>query len=129
MKLKTAPNLFTVETVGEITNNILAEKLGIKSNEITVTNKAIEHIEDEHPLIWERYKNNVVEITNDPDYVFEGNKGHRLQFIKKIDKHISLVLDIDAKPDNRNHIITMFEIGDTTVSIWKEKRKIVYKRE
>ena len=103
----------------------------IIKKEIIITNKQIEHINEKHPGVYEKYKNNLKDIIYSPDYIFKDNRENTYIFIKKYKHNIELVLKLntDINSEYKNSIITMWEIKDKRLESYLKTRKVVYKRD
>lgn len=55
----------------------------IVTEEVIITYKQIEHIEEEHAGIYEKYKNSLKEIISNPDYIIEDTKHKETGLIVK----------------------------------------------
>lgn len=114
----------------------------ILTNEVILTDKQIEHIEQRHPNILKKYKKYFKTIIEEPDYILKDNARENtaliLKTIKEIDKNkentktINLVLRLAVEGDNvnnKNSIITCIPIGKNRLKSYKNNGKIIYKSE
>ena len=104
----------------------------IKSDEVIITEKQIEHIKERHPNDYERYFRFVRDIISDPDYILEANKPNTAFILKHIvenDKHYQLILRLktSAEPDNyMNSIITFLRVEKKRYDRYLRTKKILY---
>lgn len=94
--------------------------------------KQIEHIEERHKGVYDKYKNELINILNNPDYIFKDPKHEDTALlIRKYDNNVEVVLKLntDTKNNFKNSIITMWEIKDKRLERYKETHQIIYKKE
>jgi len=103
----------------------------ITTDEVIITYKQIEHIENRHNGLYHQYKDKLQEIITNPDYILDDpNKAETGLIVKKYDKNIVLVLRINTCDDERkNSIITMWEIKDKRLESYLKTHKTIYKKE
>lgn len=103
----------------------------IVTDEVIITFKQIEHIDEERRGIFEKYKNNLRDIIVYPDYIIKDTKHNDTGLvIKKYDKDIVVVVKLNtADEEKKNSIITIWEIKDKRLQRYLETHKIVYKSE
>lgn len=103
----------------------------IVTDEVIITFKQIEHIDEERCGIFEKYKNNLKDIVAYPDYIIKDTKHKDTGLvIKKYDKDVVVVLKLNtADKEKKNSIITIWEIKDKRLQRYLETHKIVYKGE
>lgn len=109
----------------DITNNITTK-------DVVLLPKQIEHIKERHKGVYDKYKNEITNILNNPDYIFKDPKHENTALlIKKYKNNIEIVLKLntDTKNNFKNSIITMWEIKDKRLERYKETHKIIYKKE
>lgn len=104
----------------------------ITTEDVVLLPKQIEHIEERHKGVYDKYKNELINILNNPDYIFKDPK-HKdtALLIKKYDNNVEVVLKLntDTKNNFKNSIITMWEIKDKRLERYKETHQIIYKKE
>ena len=103
----------------------------ITTEKVIITYKQIEHIETQHNKLYSQYKNKLLEIIAQPDYILDDLKQSETGLIiKKYEKNIVLVLKINTCNDDRkNSIITMWEIRDKRLRCYLKTHKTIYKKE
>lgn len=103
----------------------------ITTDEVIITFKQIEHIENQRKGLYDQYKNKLFEIIANPDYILDDPKQAETGLIiKKYEKNIVIVLKINRCNDNRkNPIITMWEIKDKRLESYLKTHKTIYKKE
>ncbi len=103
----------------------------IKTDEVIITYKQIEHINEERFGIYEKYKNKLAEILNNPDYIIEDTKHIDTGLvIKKYERNVVVVLKLNTSDFNKkNSIITIWEIKDKRLARYLLTHKILYKNE
>ena len=81
----------------------------IITDEVIITYKQIEHINEERAGIYEKYKNILREIVENPDYIIKDTKHEETGLvIKKYDKNVVVVLRLNTSNDEKkNSIITI----------------------
>lgn len=116
----------------EISNNILTD-------EVVLTDKQREHIQQRHPEILEKYGDYFTEIVEKPDYILKDNARENTALIlktiqekdksQKIIGSVNLVLRLAVEGDdiyNKNSIITCIPIGNSRLNSYKNNGKIIY---
>lgn len=107
----------------------------IKTDEVIITDKQIEHIKERHPNDYERYFGYAQQIISNPDYILEANKPDTAFLLKNIadnGKNYQLILRLktSADPDNyKNSVITFLKIKDKEWKRLINNKKILYKSE
>ncbi|MBE5821157.1 MAG: hypothetical protein E7311_01035 [Clostridiales bacterium] len=120
-------------TVGKIEKskyNNLCKKT-IKTDEVVITYKQIEHIEQKRVGIFNKYKERLRDIIENPDYIIKDRKHDETGLIiKKIEKNVIVVLKLNTNKRNRkNSIITIWEIKDKRLKRYLLTHKLIYKKE
>lgn len=102
----------------------------IITDEVIITFKQIEHIDEERSGIFEKYKDNLEEIIMNPDYIIKDTKHVDTGLvIKRYDKDVVVVLKLNtADKEKKNSIITIWEIKDKRLQRYLLTHKIIYKR-
>lgn len=103
----------------------------ITTDEVIITYKQIEHIEEERKGTYEKYKEKLKEVIADPDYIIEDKKHIDTGLvIKKYNKNVVIVLKLNTKADNKkNSIITIWEIKEKRLQRYLLTHKTIYKKE
>ncbi len=107
----------------------------IRTNEVIITEKQIEHIKERHPNDYERFSQFFKEIVEKPDYIIEANKPNTALILKEIQtepEKFKTVLRIVTSTDNpkyKNSIITFMKIDDKEWNRILKNKKILYKSE
>ena len=119
--------------VGEIDKNIYKRIAdNITTKEVVLLPKQIEHIEEKHKGVYLKYKNEINNILDNPDYIFKDPKHKNTALlIRKYDNNVEVVLKLntDTKNNFKNSIITMWEIKDKRLERYKQTHEIIYKKE
>ena len=108
----------------------LCDKKIITEN-VIITNKQIEHINEERIGIYEKYKDKLEEIIKNPDYIIKDPKHEETGLvIKKYDKNAVVVLRLNtSEKEKKNSIITIWEIKEKRLERYLLTHKTIYKRE
>lgn len=103
----------------------------IFTDEVIITYKQIEHINQQRPGIYDKYKNKLDQIIKNPDYIIVDTKHEETGLvIKRYSKNVVVVLKLNASTDCRkNSIITIWEIKDKRLERYLFTHKVIYKRE
>ena len=103
----------------------------IITNEVIITHKQIMHINEERTGVYDKYKNELKNIIEEPDYIIEDTKHKETGLvIKKYDKNVVLVLRLNTSDENKkNSIITIWEIKQKRLERYLLTHKVLYKRE
>ena len=104
----------------------------ITTKDVVLLPKQIEHIEERHKGVYIKYKNEITNILDNPDYIFKDPKHENTALlIKKYNNNVEVVLKLntDTKNNFKNSIITMWEIGDKRLERYKQTHEIIYKKE
>ncbi len=114
-------------------NRDLYKKLNfnITTNDVIITYKQIEHINEKRNGIYDKYKNNLKDIIINPNYIIEDSK-HKdtVLVIKQYDKNVVLVLKLNTNVDaKKNSIITIWEIKNKRLQRYLLTHKTIYKNE
>lgn len=111
----------------------------ITTDDVVLTDKQREHINERHPEILEKYEKYFSKIINEPDYILKDNTRENTALIiktlfsnnKKIGS-VNLVLRLAIENDeehSKNSIITCIPIGKNRLQSYINNGKIVYKNE
>ena len=119
--------------VGKIDINKYAKlcEKRITTDEVIITNKQIEHINEERKGTYNRYANKLKEVITNPDYIIEDTKHEETGLvIKQYSKNVIVVLKLNTSNDERkNSIITIWEIKEKRLERYLLTHKIIYKKE
>ena len=105
----------------------------ISSDEVIITDRAIEHIKNSHADDFENFSKYFSEIIIEPDYILEANKPNRALLLKEIEvenKKLKLILRLQTSADNpefKNSIVTFQHISDKRFNRYIKNAKILYK--
>ena len=105
----------------------------ISSDEVIITDRAIEHIKTSHPNDFENFSRYFTEIITAPDYILEANVPNRALLLKEIlfeDKKFKLILRLQTSADNpefKNSIVTFQSISEKRYRQYIKNAKILYK--
>lgn len=103
----------------------------IFTDEVIITYKQIEHINEQRMGIYDKYKDKLEEIIKKPDYIVVDTKHKETGLvIKRYDKNVVLVLRLNTSIDCRkNSIITIWEIKEKRLERYLFTHKTIYKKE
>lgn len=103
----------------------------ITTDEVIITYKQIEHIEEQRKGIYNKYKDKLKEIITNPDFIIEDTKHIDTGLvIKQYDKSVVVVVKLNTNADNKkNSIITIWEIKDKRLQRYLLTHKTIYKKE
>ena len=108
---------------------------GIRTREVIITEERIRHIQERHPMDFERFCSYIPEMLRDPDYIIAANRAHTAVILKEIVENgekFKLILRLktpDMPEEYRNSVISFWYIGDTTWNKTLKNKKILYKKE
>ena len=102
----------------------------IVTDEVIITLKQIEHINEERFGTYDKYKEKLNDIIKNPDYIIADSKHKETGLvIKKYDKNIVIVLKLNTSTNTRkNSIITIWEIKDKRLERYLMTHKTIYKK-
>lgn len=89
----------------------------IASDEVIITDRAIEHIKAAHPGDYERFSKFFSEAIANPDYILAANKPNRAKLLKEIeceDRKMKLILQIKTSSDPegyKNSVVTFNSVN------------------
>lgn len=103
----------------------------IATDEVIITLKQIEHINEERFGTYDKYKDKLEDIIKNPDYIIADTKHKETGLIiKKYDKNAVIVLKLNTSTNTRkNSIITIWEIKDKRLERYLMTHKTIYKKE
>jgi hypothetical protein len=103
----------------------------ILTDEVVITDKQLAHIIEKREDTYIKYKDKLLEILNDPDYIFIDPKHTDTALVVK--RYINapqIVLRLSTQtPEKKNSIITMWEIRESRLNRYIKTHKSVYKKE
>ena len=103
-----------------------------------ITEEQMMHIRERHPEAYidtMHYVRDILDILNDPDYIFKDkhpNTGLIVKKIQNIEDNSLLVLKIitpDDKANYKNSIITSWKITEKRLNNYLRNKEIIYKKE
>ena len=106
----------------------------ITTDEVIITDERIQHIRVRHPNDFDRYKQYLRGIVEDPDYIIEANKPASAVLLKDFEengKHFQAIVRLHSSADDptyKNSIITFMKIKDKEWKRLLENKKILYRR-
>ena len=103
----------------------------ILTDDIVLTDKQVKHINERHPNVLSKYENKLLEIINNPDYIFLDPKHvNTALIIKRFSNAVEIVLKLSTDTlEKKNSIITMWEIKEKRLQRYLKKNKLLYKSE
>lgn len=106
-------------------------KAKIVTDEVIITFKQVEHIDEERYGIFEKYKNHLKDILLSPDYIIKDKKHEDTGLIiKKYQKDVVVVLKLNTvEMKKKNSIITIWKIKEKRLQRYLLPHEIVYKSE
>ena len=130
-----------LQYIGRINKELFKEiSEKIITEEVVLTEKQKEHIQQRHPEIIERYEKYFTKIIEEPDYILKDNSRNNTALILKTIKEkrentvgtVNLVLRLAVEGEdrsNKNSIITCIPIGKNRLKSYINNGKIIYKNE
>lgn len=106
----------------------------ISSDEVIITERAVAHIQKEHPGDYEIYSKYFSEIITAPDYILAANKPNRAMLLKEIeteDRKLKLILQIKTSSDPegyKNSVVTFNSISEKRYEQYIRNGEILYKK-
>lgn len=103
----------------------------IITDEVIITYKQIEHINKQRTGTYDKYKNELKSVIENPDYIIKDTKHKETGLvIKKYNKNVVLVLKLNTSDiDKKNSIITIWEIKEKRLERYLLTHEILYKKE
>jgi len=104
------------------------------TDEVVITDPQIQHIKENHPNVYERYKGYLSHILAEPDIIVEANKPNSAVLLKSFfedETHFQLILrlKIEDDPDeSKNSVITFWKIESKRYRRILRTKKILYKQ-
>ena len=103
----------------------------IVGNEVIITNIQIVHINERHPNVYEKIKDNLPTLIKEPDYIIQSKRKATAIVLKDIEeKHYQAILRLHTSKDNpgyKNSIITLLKIDNDERERLIRNKKVVYK--
>ena len=132
-----------MQFITKINKNLFkAISVDIITDEVVLTEKQRQHIEDRHPNILEKFEKYFKEIIENPDYIMkDGARENTALIFKTVQSKkqegnfigtVNLVLRLavaDEDENNKNSIITCIPIGENRLKTYIKNGKIIYKKE
>lgn len=142
-KFKYKKKDISLQYIGKINVDLFKEiSKAIITDEVILTDKQREHIQERHPEILKKYEKYFTEVIEKPDYILKDNMRENTALILKtinevarngrIIGSVNLVLRLAVEGDdknNKNSIITCIPIGKNRLKSYVNNGKIIYKRE
>lgn len=130
-----------MQYIGKINTNLYKEiSTKIITDEVILTDKQRDHIEQRHPKILEKYEKYFTEVVENPDFILRDNSRKNTALIfktvqeknsnEKVVDNINLVLRLAVEGDNitnKNSIITCIPIGNNRLKSYINNGRIIYK--
>lgn len=107
----------------------------IKTDEVIITEKQIQHIKSRHPNDYERFSKYFKEIVENPDYIIEANKPNTALILKEIKieqekfKTVLRLITVNENIEYKNSIITFMKIDDKEWNRLLKNKNILYRFE
>ena len=129
-----------MQYIGKIDKNLFKDiSNNIITDEVVLTNKQREHIEQRHPGVLRKYEEYFVDIIERPDYILKDNTRENTALILKTVNtknnnkigNVNLVLRLVVEGDNinnKNSIITCIQISDSRLKSYKNNGSIIYQK-
>lgn len=126
--------------IGKINTELYKEiSQNIITDEVVLTDKQREHIEQWHPDILVKYEKYFTEIVEKPDFILKDKSRENTALLFKtikltncsqeVKSSVNLVLRLAVEGDNinnKNSIITCIPIGENRLKSYKNNGKIIY---
>ena len=107
----------------------------IRTSEVIITEERIAHIQERHPLDFERYSGYLREVIENPDYILESSKPYTAFVLKEISEpgeRLQVILRLAVSGDRegyKNSIITFLKVESKRYLRYLRTKKILYKAE
>ena len=103
----------------------------ILTDEVVLTDKQLVHILEKRIDTYEKYKDYLLDILQNPDYILDDPKHKDTALVlKKYDNTAEVVLRLSTdKIEKKNSIISMWEIKEPRLIRYLKTHKIVYKKD
>ena len=120
-----------VQYIGEIDKNkFIGISDSILTDEVVLTEKQEQHIIKNRAETYERYKDKLNDIIENPDFILKDPKHEDTALIiKKYNNNAEIVLKLSTETeDKKNSIITLWEIKDARLNRYLTTHEIIYKK-
>ena len=129
--------VMVVHLIGRLDKNIYkCVTDDIVTDEVVITAKQIEHIQERHLNAFDKYEQYLEEIVRDPDYIIESPKPNTAIVLKEIvtddDKRFKTIVRLITSADDptyKNSIITFMRISEKDWNRILRNKNILYKRD
>lgn len=111
-----------------VTEDILTE-------EVIITNERIEHIRNNHPGDYEKFKNYISKALRDPEYIFASDEPNTTLVVDSVNLNgesfvVILRIKVSIDPEEyKNSILTLMSLSERKKKKYIRNKKILYKRE
>jgi len=136
IKNKNNTEVHDVRYIGKLDKNIYkCVTDDIRTDEVVITKKQIDHIKERHPNDYERFGKYFGEIISKPDYIIAANKPNTALILKNIKvngeqfKTILRIITSEDSAELKNSIITFMKIDEKEWKRLLKNKKILYKSE
>lgn len=125
-----------IHIVGKINREIFKVVTSdIRTDEVIITAERIQHIKDNHPGDYEKFKDFIGNSLQNPEYIFasdEPNTALIVDSIKLNCESFAVVVKIKVSTDPKeykNSILTLMSLSERKRKKYIRNKKILYKRE
>ena len=129
-----------LQYIGKINPKLYKEiSQKIITDEVVLTDKQRDHINQRHPEILKKYEKYFTEVVEKPDYILKDNARENTALLlktidltnrnEKVRNSVNLVLRLAVEGDNinnKNSIITCIPIGKSRLQSYKNNGNIIY---
>lgn len=137
IKMNISKEVMAVHFIGRLDKNIYkCVTDDIVTDEVVITAKQIEHIQERHLNAFDKYEQYLEEIVRDPDYIIESPKPNTAIVLKEIvtddDKRFKTIVRLITSTDDptyKNSIITFMRISEKDWNRILRNKNILYKRD
>ena len=132
-KIKEIPQHISIANTLGKASAVLMERFDVKSESVIITDwqykKHIAKGANNHDDIFDKIKNRITHMIENPDYVFVSDKKEDTVIFVSEDDKVQLIIKLNRiSPDLSNTIITIFGCGNNTLKRLKKKNEILYKK-
>ena len=106
----------------------------ITTDEVILTDKQVEHIQERHPDDYEKYFKYVKDIIENPDYIIRDSKpntGFLLKEFTKLNRRFQLILRLHTTEDKdgyKNSIISFLKVSRKKYNQYLRNKEIVWEK-
>ena len=125
-----------IHFVGMINREIFkAVTEDILTEEVIITEERIQHIKDNHPGDYEKFKDHISKALQDPEIVFASDEPNTALIVDSIrinGESFVIILRIKVSNDPieyKNSILTLMTLSERKKKKYIRNKKILYKRE